>query len=321
MKERIACVALALVLVISMFGVMELFQNPVKASTAISNLEGDVIKDQAETLNIFEERETPEAQLMLFEATAEPTEETVAPTEPPIVSEYYDQYFDESIEFSSEYISDGEVMPYALYTPSTLDETKKTPLIVWLHGSGEVGVTEGVFWDRGLPKTMNEWGLEGFNAYIICPHLAGNWNTGRWNKDTTKNNLQVLLDKFMMEHNIDTEQVIVVGHSLGGQGALYMAHELPEYFSKCVVLSGYNSGVDISEISIPTIGFVGTREAGEDGTSVNYMVGSMADAFGADKVISLQSSHGNLPRIVFNLDSDGNHRPDLVEWMLGEFEF
>lgn len=321
MKERIACVALALVLVISMFGVMELFQNPVKASTAISNLEGDVIKDQAETLNIFEERETPEAQLMLLEATAEPTEETIIQTEPPIVSEYYDQYFDESIEFSSEYISDGEVMPYALYTPSTLDETKKTPLIVWLHGSGEVGVTEGVFWDRGLPKTMNEWVLEGFNAYIICPHLAGNWNTGRWNKDTTKNNLQALLDKFMMEHNIDTEQVIVVGHSLGGQGALYMAHELPEYFSKCVVLSGYNSGVDISEISIPTIGFVGTREAGEDGTSVNYMVGSMADAFGADKVISLQSSHGNLPRIVFNMDSDGNHRPDLVEWMLGEFEF
>lgn len=57
---------------------------------------------------------------------------------------------------------------------------------------------------------------------------------------------------------------------MGGQGALYMAHELPEYFSKCVVLSGYNSGVDISEISIPTIGFVGTRAAGEDGASVNY---------------------------------------------------
>lgn len=324
MKERIACVALALVLVISMFGVIELFQNPVKASTVIPTLEGDVIKDQEETLYIFEEGETPEAQLMLLEATAEPTEEiaeeTVAPTEPPIVSEYYDQYFDESIEFCSEYISDGEVMPYALYTPSTLDETKKTPLIVWLHGSGEVGATEDVFFDRGLPKTMNEWVLNGFNAYIICPHLARNWNTGRWNKETTKNNLQALLDKFMMEHNIDTEQVVVVGHSLGGQGALYMAHELPEYFSKCVVLSGYNSGVDISEISIPTIGFVGTREAGEDGTSVNYMVGSMAEFFGTNNVISLQASHGGLPKIVFNLDSNGNHRPDLVEWMFGDLD-
>lgn len=250
-------------------------------------------------------------------------EETVGiqETEPPIISEYYDKYFGCDITFESEYIREDGVMPYALYVPSTLDESKKTPLIVWLHGSGEVGVGENTFFNSGLLKTMEKWKHEGFNSYILCPQLAGNYNTGRWNKETTRDNLQTLLDKFIAEHNIDTERIFIVGHSLGGQGALYMAHELPEYFSRCVVLSGYNSGIDISEIIIPTIGFVGTESAGEDTTSVNYMKNYFRETFGHDNTFFIETSHGGVPNAAFNIDSDDDNRSDLIEWLFGEFEF
>lgn len=238
------------------------------------------------------------------------------PIEPQKINEYYDEYFGE-IMLESEYIADGNNMPYVLYTPSTLDEEKKTPLIVWLHGSGEVGVDSHTFMRRGLPEALSTWELEGFNAYIMCPHLAGKWNVGRWNAPAAKDNLKALIDEFIQEHKIDTENVLIVGHSLGGQGVLYMAHELTGYFSKGVVLSGYTPGVEISEIEIPMLGFVGTTGSGEDGASVSYMKNYFAKAFGEENLFQINTSHGMVPEMTFNIDSDGNNRSDVIEWFLG----
>lgn len=237
------------------------------------------------------------------------------PIETQEINEYYDEYFGE-ITLECEYIADGVNMPYALYTPSTLDEEKKTPLIVWLHGSGEVGIGEKTFMQKGLPKVMSSWNLEGFNSYIICPHLSGKWNVGRWNAKTAKENLQALIDSFVKENNVDTENILIVGHSLGGQGVLYMAHELPGYFSKGVVLSGYTPGINIEEIDIPMVGFVGTTNAGEDGASVSYMKNYFAKAFGEENLFSISTSHGLVPEKAFNIDSDENNRSDIIEWFL-----
>ena len=255
------------------------------------------------------------------EGSKEPEATEKPETQDPTPSKDEEGAAEEHIKFDSKYIRDDGVMPYALYTPSTIDESQKTPLIVWLHGSGEVGVGEETFFNSGLLKTMNKWRRQGFNAYVICPHLTGSYNTGRWNKESTKENLQKLLDQVIDEYNIDPERIIVVGHSLGGQGALYMAHELPEYFSRCVVLSGYNPGIDISEIKIPTIGFVGTKNAGEDEGSISYMKKYFMEVFGDENTFFFETSHSGIPNAVFSFDTDDDDKSDLVEWMLGEFEF
>lgn len=319
MKERIVCLFLALALVISIFGVRETVLKLVNASNV--TLSEEEVKEEKEmfAFNANELNHSQNIQIQGNILSDDFEAETISSTEETqiqVVNEYYDNYFGEEISFDYEFVSNDDVMPYLLYTPSTVDETKKTPLIVWLHGSGEVGKSSDIFLKRGLPNVMNNWILNGFNAYVICPQLTGNWNTGRWNSETTKTNLQNLLDKFIANHNIDSEYVIVVGHSLGGQGALYMAHELSEYFTKCVVLSGYSSGIDIGEITIPTIGYVGTTRAGEDGSSVNYMQYSVAEVFGKENVFSIETSHGELPNVVFNFDTDSNGNSDVVEWML-----
>lgn len=235
-------------------------------------------------------------------------------------TENRESYFSADITFTREYIWDGEVMPYTLFTPSTTEESGKKPLIVWLHGSGEVNADINTFFNRGLPETINSWETEGFDAYIICPHLTSRWNSGSWNTESAKNNLQALMEKFIMQHNIDTENIIIAGHSLGGQGALYMAHELQDYFSRCVVLSGYRPGTDNSEIDIPTIGYVGTSQAGEDSASISYMDTSFAPIFGNQNLFSIEASHGQVPKVAFNIDANNNNRSDLLEWMFGELE-
>lgn len=233
------------------------------------------------------------------EPTIEETTETTEPETEPVI-------FSEDITFTYEWIADDDHMPYALYTPSCADEYDKIPLIVWLHGGGESNATETYFRLNGLPAVLDNWTLEGFNAYIICPQLRQGFGDGRWNSLTSMNCLKKLLDFFIANHNVDTDRIIISGHSLGGQGCLYMAHEMPGYFSACAALSPYDPYLNTKEIAIPIVAYA---ENASFALGVSHLF--------EDGVIKIVSTyHGDVPNKVFNLDEDNNNRSDLIEWML-----
>lgn len=226
------------------------------------------------------------------------------PTEPVI--------FSPDITFTWEFVRSDDHMPYALFTPSCAGEEASSALIVWLHGRGECNSTEGWFMQMGLPQVMQEWTLEGFNAYVLCPQLAGQWNPGYWNNDTAAGYLRDLVDYFLSEYNIDPSRVILAGFSAGGLGAMYTALSCPELFSKLVVMSSLPlSNGDITQITIPTVGF------SELEVSYNsFMKAEFLSVFGENSVRYYDVPHIDVPAAAFTDDSDGNHRSDLVEWML-----
>ena len=234
-------------------------------------------------------------------------------TEETDVAETESIVFDKNITFTCEYISNETHLPYALYIPSSASNGESIPFIVWLHGSGEIGVGKNAFLNSGLLKVLNEWKLDGFNAYVLCPHLSGPLNSGNWCSAT--DNIQSLLDMVVENYNVNTKQIILVGHSMGGYGAIHTACNLPEYFSKLVVLSGYQCKANLYDVTIPTVGYVGTSRAGEDVRSVKFMTTSFVLAFGEENTFILESSHGNLPKAVFNLDENDNEQSDILGWM------
>ena len=111
------------------------------------------------------------------------------------------------------------------------------PVIVSLHGSSEVGKDNAFFRKKFLVDLFNNWELEGFNAYIVCPHLTGNGYSNTWANNKSAENLFALLDHLVEELNIDPERIILQGHSLGGQGVLHMALYNPDYFSAIIPVS------------------------------------------------------------------------------------
>ena len=228
------------------------------------------------------------------------------------------QLFSPDITYSYEYVANGEVMNHVLFSPSTND--KNLPLIVFLHGSGEVWGNPADFLLRGIIPAMENWTLEGFNAYVLCPHLTGDFGYQYWGSDFCETNLRNLIAWIDEQKNIDTNQIYLMGASLGGAGAQYMAHELGDVFSKCVVLSGYPTTIPIAEIQIPIIGYVGTVGCGEHIDSVRYMRYTFATTFGEDKMFEVPASHGGLPTYVLNEDKDGNNRSDVIEWLFSKFE-
>ena len=225
-----------------------------------------------------------------------------------------DLLFSSDITFSSQFFSGRGVMPHLLYTPSTADGTKQLPLIVWLHGSGERGVSQGTFRNAGLPAVLEKWKLEGFNAYVVCPQLK-DWG-GSWNNSDTMHSIKNLISNLSDKYSIDPNRIYITGHSLGAQGALYMAARMPDTFAAAVVLSGYHPRVDLESITIPTITYVGTVLSKENGGCIDFTNDYFIPTFGYSCVTWVEASHGQVPSVAFNLDRNRNGRSDLLEWLL-----
>lgn len=241
--------------------------------------------------------------------TPTPTTENVTTPAPTIP-----QIFNKDITFSYKYSKDEGAIPYGLFIPSGAPTEQPLPLIIWLHGSGEVNRSKETFAKSGFVNVMLNWELEGFSAYVLCPHLSGDKSDENWNTETSRKNLLQLLDKIITEYNIDTSSIIISGHSLGGMGVLYMAYKMPAYFSKAVVMSGFHVwNVDYFKIKIPIIGFVEYTDS-----SHAFMTEDFVEVFGSDKLFIYTTSHGNIPGTVFRQDRDGNNHSDLIEWMLLE---
>lgn len=98
------------------------------------------------------------------------------------------------IELSYEYVSSDEFMPYGLITPSSAKDNNGTPLIVSLHGSGEIGCSGSEFKNKYVMKAMRNWKIDGFNAYVLFPHLSGNAYSKYWNGKTPSENVFKLID-------------------------------------------------------------------------------------------------------------------------------
>lgn len=224
---------------------------------------------------------------------------------------------DPSFKFSYSYINDGTSMPYGLFTPSNVSQNEETPLLVWLHGSGEVGTGQGQFDGAGLVKVLNNWNLDGFNAYVICPHLTGAYRSN-WANQTSLKNLNALIDKFIASHKIDKDKIMLSGHSMGGLGSMYVAYHSPDRYSSLAVMSGYNPGVDLNGIKIPTVGYVGTPAAGEDSSSYNFTVGTFKKRFGEANTFVRNATHGGLPKAAYTEDLNKDNKSDLMEWMLSQ---
>ena len=190
-------------------------------------IDTEKVQNQAKT-DVAEVNAVVENDVIEVETTVATTEATIEEKEPEVLEEEKQEFFDNEIVYDIEYVNDGEVMSYALFTPSTANEDTAMPVIVWLHGLGQVGSSEKSFMNYGLIKIIPDWELTNFNAYIICPHLKSTYNTSYWSNKKTERNLKELLDKFFEEHNIDKDNVIVTGTSLGGQGTIYCAVNMAE---------------------------------------------------------------------------------------------
>lgn len=119
---------------------------------------------------------------------------------------------------------------YMLYLPEgySADDNKKWPLVLFLHGAGEVGTDVNKVAAHGPLRRVKDG--KQFPFIIIAPQSP----VGEWNSKP----LYVFLSDFIKNHNVDEERVYLTGLSMGGYGTWWFAQTHPELFAAIVPICG-----------------------------------------------------------------------------------
>lgn len=119
---------------------------------------------------------------------------------------------------------------YLLYEPSHMNSLENLPLIVCMHGSGEIGSSLSKLKAREPYMSLHN-GKFKTDAYVLMPQLP----SGSWGKMAA--DLKKLIDKIVEACKCDTSRISLTGHSLGGMGVIEMLTKYPKYFSAGALLS------------------------------------------------------------------------------------
>lgn len=131
--------------------------------------------------------------------------------------------------------TDGYAIDYRYYSPVKKKDTKKYPLVIWLHGmmngksEGEqLNFSEISLWaSKDYQKRFK--GTKG--AFIMVPRSLE--EEGIYWSDELIYPLRRAIDKFIAKYkkNIDVTRIYIGGYSMGGKMTLKMAVAYPEMFA------------------------------------------------------------------------------------------
>ncbi|MEX6689230.1 PKD domain-containing protein [Danxiaibacter flavus] len=127
-----------------------------------------------------------------------------------------------------------------LYKPAGYNNgnTNKYPLIIFLHGSGEIansltaapgGITKLA--SQGLPLLLKNGQV--MNSLVFCPQIL--------NSDFRNDRPNKALNFMIANCRVDTNKVYLVGLSLGAQGVWYARTQTPQIFAAAIIASGAGS--------------------------------------------------------------------------------
>lgn len=124
---------------------------------------------------------------------------------------------------------------YLKYTPEGYDEnsTKKWPLIVFLHGSGERGDHMDNLWVNGPFRFENCEEKPDIPFFMVSPQCPDNRIWGNFTES-----LNEFLDDMLNELPVDPDRVYLTGLSMGGTGAWHWGMENPERFAAMAPVCG-----------------------------------------------------------------------------------
>lgn len=147
---------------------------------------------------------------------------------------------------------------YQLWGNPKLDATKRYPIVIWLHGSGQSG-NDNESQLGGAPKILTTEGNQAEHpCFLLAPQCPSS-DIG-WKNEVADKLLALIAD--LTDHlPIDENRLYLTGSSMGGFGTFGIAAKYPQVFAACVPLCG-GGDVKNAEVlkSIPFWVFHGDKD-------------------------------------------------------------
>ena len=151
-----------------------------------------------------------------------------------------------------------ETFRYWLYTPK--NPVENMPLIVYLHGSSGKGDDLNILMNEdGFPQYLKNSQLGDVPAYILIPQLPA--EKRGW--ASVSQSVYQLISETVSTYQIDSDNISLTGHSMGGTGTWNLAAQYPQMFARIAPLSGSARGqaAKLEALKdIPVWAFVGSDD-------------------------------------------------------------
>jgi predicted peptidase len=160
--------------------------------------------------------------------------------------------------------SDGKTMPYRLLLPKDYASTKKYPVVIFFHGSGERGTNNTAQTGPGVGIFLTPGNRAKHPCFIVAPQCSPNgwWVDSSPDPATGKRRTQPngdmqlalkCLDEVMGAYSTDAMRVYATGLSMGGFGAWDCITRFPERFAAGVPICGGGdpASVDAAVARVP----------------------------------------------------------------------
>lgn len=122
-------------------------------------------------------------------------------------------------------------LEYLAYTPQNWDKSKKTPLLIFLHGAGERGDDLALVGRHGPFKYAAQG--KDYPFVMVAPQCKNDKYWGNYLES-----LNVFLDEIIEKYNIDTDRIYLTGLSMGGTGTWHWLMANPERFAAAAPVCG-----------------------------------------------------------------------------------
>jgi predicted peptidase len=155
------------------------------------------------------------------------------------------------VYMSGEYAAeDGTVIPYRYYLPEGYDESKKYPIVLYMHGNGSRG-TDNERHLRSVGAALHTAIFRSeYDCIILAPQCtdrsmwcdirsaAGAASFFDRGMGTELRAAVELYDRFVSEHSVDTDRQYFVGVSCGGAAAWELMYRYPSKFTAAIPIAG-----------------------------------------------------------------------------------
>lgn len=206
--------------------------------------------------------------------------------------------------------SAGNTVDCWLYIPEAPQESPG--LIVYLHGGSGKGTDLNLITAAdGFPQYLQDGRLGKISCYVLIPQLPKE-SKGWADMDDT---LMDMIYSVVREYGIDSGNISLTGHSMGGTGVWSIAAAHPGFFARIAPLSGSirNTAQNVQALESTSVyAFVGTEDTIVDPQSSIAFISALKQA-GADTCLTELdgADHFSVPEKAYLGDYG------LVDWLQG----
>ncbi len=206
---------------------------------------------------------------------------------------------------------------YAIYAPEDVSALNgvSLPILIWLHGAGityDIIKDGDKFLSRNIFPMLTNWdqyGLAPIPAIIIAPQAPS--KDTHWSNNKIYSSIRAMIAYVKDKYNANDEMTALVGHSMGGGGALLLQDNMQGTFRTVVPMSFCCGYIGHAE-EYYNLRMKGYDEECESEKIFKWMHHEN------DYTCLKGMKHEDVPIYAFTTDDDGDGESDLVHWLFSE---